>query len=90
MFPDDENGTETVTDITNAQVRLRINHSRTERSGWRFETTVEISGSDNAEALSRMMIDYERLTDQIGRDECEARNVSDQIERARANERVAA
>lgn len=82
MFPEDENVTDAQTVIGGAQIRIRVSHKYTQRDGWRHETTVEISAPDNPEALTRLLTHYERLTDEIGRDENEARNMSDQLSKA--------
>lgn len=38
------------------RTRIRVNHSRTQRGGWQYETTVEVewSGADDGDALYRL------------------------------------
>lgn len=36
------------------ETRIRVNHSRTAKDGWRHETTVEVTGTNHDDLLSRM------------------------------------
>ena len=79
-FPyEDENVSDASVVIAEAQVRTRIKHEKVGGS-WRFESTVEVTGADNPEAHERLHVEYERLTDQIGRDGCALRTASDEVE----------
>lgn len=78
----DEDTNDAAEAIKGAQVRIRINHDKLAKGTWRHETTVEIVAADNPEAIERMLVEYERLTDKIGREENELRNDSDKFEQA--------
>lgn len=61
------------------KIRVRINHSRTQRDGWRHETTVEVdeySAPDGAD-LYRMCRELLQDLDSLARAENERRNALD-------------
>ena len=64
------------------KVRVRINHSRLVKTGWQFETTVEVdeySAPDGAD-LYRMCRELLQDIDTLARDEVARRNALDNVE----------
>lgn len=64
--------------IPETRTRIRVNHSRTQRDGWQYETTVEVEfGGDevgtDSNALERLA-GLTQLAREIGEEECRARN----------------
>lgn len=64
--------------IPETRTRIRVNHSRTQRDGWSYETTVEVEfGGDGVEegvaAVSRLDA-LIHLARNVGEDECRTRN----------------
>lgn len=61
------------------EIRVRVNHSRTIKEGWRHETTVEVNHDDEIVLLAEL----ERIliqADEVARRETERRNALDRGE----------
>lgn len=59
--------------LTAPIVRVRANHSRTQKAGWGHETTVEITGTADAELLARLQ-ELLHAVDDVARAETHRRN----------------
>lgn len=61
----------TINDVT---YRFRVNHARTQRSGWQHETTTEITGGGDPGVLLQQMRGLLAEVDQVAREETARRN----------------
>ena len=60
-----------------AQVRMRLSHSRTQKDGWRFESTVELLHWEDMPLIADVMRMYLEQADALGRAESARRNALD-------------
>lgn len=62
-------------------IRTRVGHSRTQKEGWKHETTVEITfdpETDNAAQVGRMYDNWFKVLDDMGAAEAARRNAFDE------------